>query len=118
MNLAEAIKSGFNNYVTFSGRASRSAYWFWVLFVFIAAVVASVIDKALFGGFDLLYVAVLLATFLPGLSVLVRRLHDTNRSGWWYWILLIPVAGWIALIVFLCLKGTPGDNRFGPDPLA
>ncbi|HHB81462.1 MAG TPA: DUF805 domain-containing protein, partial [Aliiroseovarius sp.] len=59
----------------------------------------------------------MLATFLPNISVMVRRLHDTDRSGWWYWIVLVPLIGFILLIVWFASKGTTGDNRFGPDPL-
>ena len=59
----------------------------------------------------------LLANFLPSLAVTVRRLHDTNRSGWWVLITLIPYIGGIILLILLCLKGTEGDNRFGEDPL-
>jgi len=59
-----------------------------------------------------------LASFLPAISVIVRRLHDTDRSGWWYWIGLIPLVGAILLLVWFCTRGTSGPNRFGPDPLS
>lgn len=59
-----------------------------------------------------------LAVFIPSLAVAVRRLHDTDRRGWWLLLLLIPVIGWIILFVFLVLRGQEGDNRFGPDPIS
>jgi uncharacterized membrane protein YhaH (DUF805 family) len=59
-----------------------------------------------------------LALFLPGLAVSVRRLHDTDRSGWWVLLFLIPLIGAIVLLIWYCSRGTPGGNRFGPDPLA
>jgi uncharacterized membrane protein YhaH (DUF805 family) len=59
-----------------------------------------------------------LAVFLPGLAVAIRRLHDLDRTGWWILLSLIPIVGWIILIIWDCTKGTNGPNRFGPDPLA
>jgi uncharacterized membrane protein YhaH (DUF805 family) len=116
MNFVEAIKSGFSNYVTFSGRAVRSEYWFWVLFTVIGGIVAVIIDAALLGYspgagspingiFDLV-------TLLPSLAVAARRLHDTDRTAWWLLLGLTGI-GAILLIVWFCFKGTPGANRFG-----
>ncbi|WP_455430719.1 DUF805 domain-containing protein [Phytohabitans flavus] len=59
-----------------------------------------------------------LALFLPGLAVAVRRLHDTDRTGWWVLIALVPIVGFIVLLVFFLMDGTPGPNRFGPSPKA
>jgi uncharacterized membrane protein YhaH (DUF805 family) len=59
-----------------------------------------------------------LATIIPNISVMVRRLHDTNHSGWWYWIALIPLLGILILLYFFVIQGTDGDNDYGPDPLA
>jgi uncharacterized membrane protein YhaH (DUF805 family) len=115
MNFAEAISSGFSNYVNFSGRAIRSEYWFWVLFTILGLLVAEIIDYAL--GLTLIYPIFALATFLPSLAVAVRRLHDLDRSGWWILLCLIPLIGAIVLIVWYCSRGTVGSNRFGPDPL-
>lgn len=111
MNFAQAITSGFENYSNFRGRAVRSEYWFWSLFSFIAAWVAWFIDNT--AGTVLVSLLVGLALFIPGLAVTVRRLHDTDRSGWWYWIALVPFVGWIVLIVFLATAGQPSPNRFG-----
>jgi len=119
MNLVQAIKSGFSNYVTFSGRACRSEYWFWVLFALIGGLVTVILDSVIFGyqaGVTPLNGIFDLATFLPGLAVAARRLHDTDRTAWWL-LLALTVIGAILLIVWFCFRGTPGANRFGPDPL-
>jgi uncharacterized membrane protein YhaH (DUF805 family) len=115
MGFGQAISSGFSNYVNFSGRSSRSEYWFWVLFVLIADVVAIAIDAAI--GMQIVSSLFGLAVLLPGLAVTVRRLHDLDRTGWWIFLGLIPLVGAIILIIWFCSKGTDGPNRFGPDPL-
>jgi len=119
MNLAEAVKSGFQNYVHFSSRAVRSEYWYWALFATVTAIVAALLDRALFSrsGASPIYAIVGLALFLPGLAVSVRRLHDLDRSGWWFFLLFIPLIGAIWILVWFCTRGTVGPNRFGPDPL-
>lgn len=116
MAFGEAISSCYSNYATFSGRASRSEYWFFTLFHCLIVLAGIVLSFAGIGLLILIGSAVV--NFLPSLSVCVRRLHDTDHSGWWYWICLIPLVGIIILLVFLCTRGTWGDNRFGPDPLA
>ena len=122
MGFKDAISSGFRNYIGFSGRAARSEYWYWVLFIFLLQIVAWLIDMTLFGfnttGVNPIGVIVSLATLLPGIALSVRRLHDVDRLGWWVLLGLIPVVGWIVLIYWACLRGTVGANRFGPDPLA
>ncbi|MGA9322967.1 MAG: DUF805 domain-containing protein [Xanthobacteraceae bacterium] len=115
MGFGQAISSGFSNYVNFSGRSSRSEYWFWVLFVLIADVVAIAIDAAI--GMQIVSSLFGLAVLLPGLAVTVRRLHDLDRTGWWIFLGLIPLVGAIILIIWFCSKGTDGLNRFGADPL-
>ena len=121
MGFTDAIKTGFQKYIGFSGRAARSEYWYWVLFVLLLQIVAWLIDMTLFGfnttGVNPIGVIVSLATLLPGLAVSVRRLHDIDRVGWWIFLALIPVIGAIVLIYWACLRGTVGANRFGPDPL-
>lgn len=77
--------------------------------------VASGSDMGADGLFSVLY---MLAFLLPGISVLVRRMHDIDKSGWWIWIGLVPLVGGIVLLVFACTEGTKGANRFGPDPKA
>lgn len=128
MSFGEAIRSGFDNYANFSGRASRSAYWWWALFNFLVSLAAQILDRALgLGpvGADTTYglrAGVItgllgLALLLPSLAVGVRRLHDTDRSGWWLLIAIIPIIGWLVLIFFFVTPGTPGPNRYGPPPL-
>jgi uncharacterized membrane protein YhaH (DUF805 family) len=114
MNFVDAIKSGFDNYVGFSGRAARSEYWFWTLFVIVANVIAAIVDALL--GLGFIEAIVSLGLFLPGIAVSIRRLHDIDRTGWWLLIAFTGV-GLIVLLVFDCIKGTTGPNRFGPDPL-
>ena len=114
MDFASAIKSGFNKYVGFSGRASRSEYWFWTLFTVIASLVAGVIDGAI--GLGFVGAMVSLGLFLPSLAVAVRRLHDLDRTGWWV-LIAFTLIGIILLIVWDCTKGTTGPNSYGTDPL-
>jgi uncharacterized membrane protein YhaH (DUF805 family) len=116
MGFGEAIKSGFSHYVTFSGRAQRSALWYFVLFFVIVSIVTNFIDAAL-GTYGIVGLLVSLALLLPYLSVWIRRLHDLDRTGWWVLIAFTGI-GTILLIVWFCMKGTTGPNRFGPDPLA
>lgn len=127
MNFPRAIASGFTNYVTFKGRSSRAAYWYWVLFYVLLDIACAIIDSAFFidpiaeaversrGPIELIF---LLLTALPTIAVSVRRLHDIDRRGWWVLIGVIPIIGLIVLVIWYCTQGTEGDNRFGPDPLA
>jgi len=115
MNFVQAISSGFSNYVTFRGRAIRSEYWYWVLFTVIGTIVAGIIDNLI--GITVIDSLFGLATILPSLAVAVRRLHDLDRTGWWILLGLIPLIGWIILIIWYCSRGTVGPNRFGSDPL-
>ena len=119
MNFFEAISSGFSNYVNFSGRSSRSEYWFWTLFVILVVIVTSVIDYMITQGFGFSPITLIaeLVFFLPGLAVSVRRLHDRDKSGWFLLLIFIPLVGAIILLIWYCQRGTIGPNRFGPDPL-
>jgi uncharacterized membrane protein YhaH (DUF805 family) len=123
MNLQNAVKSGFSNYANFRGRAQRSEFWFWVLFFWLAVAVASILDAVLFPGvsgstnpsFGLYFLPLNLvgyALIVPSISVFVRRLHDTDRKGWWWLITFIPFGG-LVMLVWLCSEGTQGSNRFG-----
>jgi uncharacterized membrane protein YhaH (DUF805 family) len=102
-------------YVDFQGRASRSEFWWYVLAYLIIYIIASIIDSVLTGG--LLTLVVSLGLLLPNIAVAIRRLHDTDRTGWWLLLSFIPLIN-LVLIYFYVLKGTDGENRFGPDPLA
>ena len=110
------------HYADFSGRASRSEYWLFVLVFIIIYAVCLPVDFAVIGispsGIPALGTIAYLVHFIPGLAVLVRRLHDIDRSGWWMLISLIPVLGSIWLLVLLCSEGTYGPNEYGPDPNA
>lgn len=114
MSFTDAIRDGFSKYVTFSGRSSRSAYWWWYLFCIIALIVAYAIDMAIGSG-GVIYALVAIALLLPNLAVTVRRLHDTGRSGWWILIGLIPIVGGIVLLVFMLLGSEP-PNKWGNGP--
>jgi uncharacterized membrane protein YhaH (DUF805 family) len=111
VGFGEAISQAFKNILTFDGRASRSAYWWFALLVAIIAVVADIVGIT--SGTRAIQYAVDAVIFLLTLSVQVRRLHDIDRSGFWWFIALIPIVGSIVLLVFDCLPGTPGPNRFG-----
>jgi uncharacterized membrane protein YhaH (DUF805 family) len=104
----------FKNYVNFQGRSRRSAFWFFILFNIIVSFVLSLIDSVATGG--LLSTLYALAVFLPSLALWVRRLHDTGKSGWWILLLLIPVVGFIVLLIFAVQDSQPGENQFGPNP--
>ncbi len=118
MDFMTAVNTCFGKYVDFSGRAPRSEMWFFFLFTWIVATVAIIIDMVLIGTTALYYVVVL-GTVLPSLAVHVRRLHDIGKSGWFWFIYVIPLIGWpIMFLVWNCTRGTAGPNQFGPDPLA
>jgi uncharacterized membrane protein YhaH (DUF805 family) len=108
-------------YADFSGRARRSEYWWFFLFTALIAAVASVIDSILgtrnSTGTGLVQAIVQLAVLIPSLAVGVRRLHDTGRSGWWLLIGLVPVAGWVVLLIFF-VQASHGENQYGPSPKA
>lgn len=120
MNFGEAIASVFRNYVTFSGRAARSEYWYWVLFTLLLAIATGILDRAVFpdseSGAGPINTVASIIILLPSLAVGVRRLHDIDRSGWWY-LIVFTIIGIVLLIYWACQPGTPGTNRFGPDPL-
>lgn len=115
VGLGEAISRGFSNYFTFSGRATRAEYWWWFLFVVSGRVVFGIIDGlvGLPGALSLLFS---LGALPPSVAVSVRRLHDINRTGWWYLLWLIPFIGWIVLFVWAIKQGDTSRNKYGPDP--
>ena len=109
------------NYATFSGRARRKEYWMFFLISALISIVLTLLD-ILLGTYSVEYEAGLfsglysLLILLPSIAVVVRRLHDTDRSGWWILISLIPLVGVIVLFVFMCLDSQSGTNRFGANP--
>jgi uncharacterized membrane protein YhaH (DUF805 family) len=117
MGIQEAITTCFANYVNFAGRAARPEYWWWVLFVIVIGVILQIVGGIILGSASgaggVLGGLFYLATFLPGLAVSVRRLHDTDRSGWWLLLALIPIVGPLVLLYFMVQPGTAGPNQFG-----
>lgn len=102
------------NYATFSGRASRTEFWMYVLFSTLLAIVFLTIDKIV-GADNILYAVFSLALIVPTIAVSVRRLHDTNRSGWWYLLNFVPFGAFVVL-VFNCLPSDPASNKYGTHP--
>lgn len=124
MTMTEAVKTVLGKYATFSGRAARPEYWWWVLATIIAFTILGVVDGAIVApmmGFEAfqqeagepLSTIAALAILLPQFAVLVRRLHDSDRSGWWVLLNFIPVLGTLVLLYFLVQPSTEGPNRFG-----
>lgn len=108
-----ALRTCFSKYAVFTGRAKRPEFWFFYIFVVCGCFAIALIEGVLFGYEEPIFAYLfLLATALPSLSVNVRRLHDTDRSGWWVLLNVVPL-GAIALIILCAQPGTPGPNRFG-----
>ena len=126
MNFGTALKSFWSNYTNFKGRARRSEYWFIQLFLVATNIAVAVIDLALMngdverfianGGGGIVGLIWIFATIVPALAVLIRRLHDTNRIGWWALIGLVPLAGAIVLLVFTVEDSNKGENKYGASP--
>ncbi len=109
-------------YIQFTGRARRKEFWFFQLAYVIILILAFAVDWCLgsyeeVDGYGVVSTVSYIALIIPGIAVAVRRLHDTNRRGWWFLINFVPIIGAIVYLVFVCLRGTDGENRFGPDPL-
>lgn len=120
VTFGEAVnKAVAQNYCNFNGRASRSEYWWYVLFTAILCMAIGFI-LGIFGAGTSVVSAiqgvVSLALLLPGLGLSVRRLHDISKKGWWIFIALIPLAGAILLLVWFCKPSDPGSNEYGPEP--
>lgn len=115
MSFTEAVKDGFDHYATFDGRASRRAFWWWVLFALLVIVAAYLASRASDSALPL--VIVYLGLLLPNLSVSVRRLHDTNHSGWWILLYWGSVIGALVLVLMSYIyRGDETENRYGPPP--
>ncbi len=131
VGFGEAIKRAFAGATTWSGRSTRAEYWWWFLFVWLLTLIPYVGVFASMdwtsngegsyegsgGGASALWLVVMavvvLALLLPSLAVSVRRLHDTNRSGWWYWIVLVPCIGGIWYLILMLSPSTQGQNQYG-----
>lgn len=131
MNFVESVESVFKKYVVWEGRASRSEFWWFYLFYLGCSFLTSMLD--LIWGTPVLNSIFVLGTFLPMLSVTIRRLHDTGHSGWWYWIALLPIVvygyqgrshkvfmpifGFMYAIKLLFTASEEGDNQYGSNLL-
>ncbi|MEJ5867345.1 DUF805 domain-containing protein [Pseudokineococcus sp. 5B2Z-1] len=119
MSFAQSVKTVLKKYAVFSGRARRSEYWWFYLFTIIVSIPAAIIDGEIFGyAMDdpaPLQGLLTLALLLPSLAVTVRRLHDVDRRGWWILIGIVPIVGWIVLLVFTVTDSKP-DNAYGLTP--
>ncbi len=133
MGFFAAIANSYVNILSFSGRASRSEYWCFLLFQILVIFTGSFAVGLLVGSTEAaglaldpatstslmgIFSVVFLIFFqIPSITSTVRRLHDTGRSGWWFWIPILPIIGTIILLVLLLQRGTQGHNQFGRDPL-
>ncbi len=118
----EMMIAPLKKYADFQGRARRAEYWMFVVFQILVYIAVAIVGMIVSGGdtnstaASALMGLVSLGLLIPSIAVTVRRLHDTNRTGWWIFISLIPVIGGLWLLVLTVLDGTPATNRFGPDP--
>ncbi len=128
MGFGEAVKSFWSHYSKFKGRSRRSEYWWIQLFLVLTNLAVAAIDLVLMngdvdrfianGGGGIVGLIWILVTIVPALAVLVRRLHDTGKSGWWALIGFVPLVGGIVLLVFTVLDSDAGGNKFGESPKA
>jgi len=128
MGFGEAVKSFWSHYSKFKGRSRRSEYWWIQLFLVLTNLAVAAIDLVLMngdverfianGGGGIVGLIWILVTIVPALAVLVRRLHDTGKSGWWALIGFVPLVGGIVLLVFTVLDSDAGENKFGESPKA
>jgi len=132
MGFGEAIGAFYSGYFDFENRAIRSEFWWAFLFktlVYIALVILMLVLASSMGGIDssdgeaglglgmILIILFYIGNLIPNIAIAVRRFHDQDKSGWMYLLVFIPYIGGIVVLVFMCIDGTHGDNRFGPDPL-
>jgi len=116
---SNSVRICLRKYAIFRGRAPRAEYWYFTLFSILVGISVGIVVAAVYSLFDfkLFIVSVFVTLFLllPGIAVQVRRLHDIDRSGWWYLLFLLPLIGQIIILIWDCTPGTRGDNRFGPE---
>ena len=105
------------NYAQFNGRSRRSEYWYFTLFNLIVVAVLALVDvlTVKIVGFGLFRLVYTVAVFVPSIAVAIRRMHDTDRSGWWILLAFVPVIGLLA-IFFLAQDSSPGTNKYGRNP--
>lgn len=117
----EAVTTCFKKYATFSGRARRSEYWYFALFIVICQALLSAIGNAILGvpddgGTNILQTIFNFAVLIPQVSVFWRRMHDIGKKGTWFFLALIPVIGWIIILIWECKDSEPGENEYGMSP--
>ena len=117
MTPRQSIQTVLANYANFKGRARRSEYWWFFLFVNVTLVVLNFVAALITDVLIVFFVVFGLTLLLPSLAVTARRLHDTNRSGRWMLLVFVPVVGWIVMLVLFALSGASGPNRYGTEPL-
>jgi uncharacterized membrane protein YhaH (DUF805 family) len=127
------VSEVFKKYAVFSGRATRAEYWYFSLFVSLVILALTIIQKALGGSYSIINVSgdsffILVNIFyfieiifdlivlIPGFTVGIRRLHDVGKSGWWTLLVLLPIIGWIWLLILAVTDSAPGTNKYGPNP--
>ena len=128
MNFTAAIRSFWSRFADFKGRSRRSEYWYVQVFLVVTNLAVAGIDLALMdgdvdrfianGGGGIVGLIWIFATIVPALAVLVRRLHDTGKTGWWALVGFIPLVGAIVLLVFTVTDSSPGENKYGTSPKA
>ena len=123
MNFSEAVSSFFARWKDFNGRSSRSEYWWATFFVILTSIFTNILTLflGLSGSIVAIIVLLLIVIFslfltIASLALVVRRLHDTNKSGWWY-LIIFTIIGVLPLLYWYCKKGDEGENRFGSNPL-
>ena len=126
MDFQRALRSFWKRYRDFRGRSRRSEYWFIQLFLVVTNIAVAIIDLALMGwdvdrfiangGGGIVGLVWILVTIVPAFAVLVRRLHDTGKSGWWALVGFLPLVGPVILLVFTVTDSSPGENKFGLSP--
>ena len=115
MQIVDYYLSAWKNAFVYSGRARRSEYWYFVLGNFIVALILSILAGVLY-VLSFLSGLYSFAVIFPTIALSVRRLHDISKSGWFYLFILIPLVGWIFILVWACTDSTPGPNQYGPNP--
>lgn len=128
MNFTAAIRSFWSRFADFKGRSRRSEYWYVQLFLVVTNLAVAGIDLALMdgdvdrfianGGGGIVGLIWIFATIVPALAVLIRRLHDAGKTGWWALVGFIPLVGAIVLLVFTVTDSSPGENKYGTSPKA
>ncbi len=120
MDFSSAVQSFFNKYATFEGRASRSEFWYAQLFIILTSFFLEFIEGLLgispFSEVSILASIFQLGVLIPSIAIIVRRLHDINKSGWWYFLVL-TIIGVIPVLYWFCTKGNDHENDYGTNPL-